>query len=281
MAYRRGKKGSELSECQAHELVQILDVHDVLFIAVVVDSKLQSKADINLHKKRCAEHILNNVSEHHHPNVAQQITNFSKEVSALHNQLYVQYSVMDELICKVHQLSTLYYVQRSPQELSAFHWIIDAKDKQITKAEKAWKSRLAFFIQGYSLKEPLRMLPGEDYSFYGKFDSSEGNGGDIKKIMENMEFADSKNSEGLQLVDVLTSVLNKALNGRFGILGWGGIGRLMTQFGSFNVVSLMSLNVELVHSLNVPYAHVFKKLNDLHKRLLVDEALRKDKIIFL
>ena len=265
-------KGGKLKEHQVDELVQMLELYNILFVAVCVDSQLSKPDAISWHKQKCQEHILSNISEHHHPNLVQQLKDVSRKISELSDQLYIQYQIMNTLVYNTHELSTLYYVQRLPAELSAFKWVIDAKDKKIVPAEKWWRDTLSPNIQGLSFKKAFVMLQEADYSYYNKFDMDDNPlAGNIKKIMRDLEFIDSKTSEGLQIADILTSSINKALNNKFEILGWYRIGRLMTILDEKNVLTVLSFDEKSQYVTNVHIALVIKKLRKTFKPLFLKD----------
>jgi hypothetical protein len=51
-----------------------------------------------------------------------------------------------------------------PAELAGFKWILDAKNKELTKAERIWKTLVAKYLEFRSAKDPLICLIGADYS---------------------------------------------------------------------------------------------------------------------
>ena len=179
---------------------------------------------------------------------------------------------MTSLIHHIHQYSTLFYVQRYPKELSQFKWIIDAKEQTLTNAEKWWASILKPVLQGMSIKNPLIMIREEDYSYYNQFDAKDKSGNlgtNINKIMVDLAFCDSKKEDGLQLADILTTSLRKALNGKFQELGWGDMGEIMIQGNGQNVLAIV-LDEDMSNSHQVPYFHVLHKLNRKGRTLIQD-----------
>src|SRR5690348_7820565 len=85
-------------------------------------------------------------------------------------QLYVQSVATFELIADVMGHATLFYCQRIPRELAAFHWVIDGKGKgQLTDWESWWSLVVLPVLQSRSLKQPLPMLNVGDYSPFERF----------------------------------------------------------------------------------------------------------------
>lgn len=263
-------KGKDLVEFQVDELLQMLEVHDVRFVAVCTESSLLETGKVAEHKQKFDEHVQSNISPHHHQNVIRQIKDMGKTGLKLTDQLYIQYQLMVHLVYHAQQLATIYYVQRVPSELGIFKWIIDAKGKTITEAESWWKEILMSSIQGLSFKDPMIMLEGADYSYYKKFDSPDDpKVGNINEILKDFEFGDSKSFDGLQLVDAVTTSLRKAFNNKFGILGWYRIGRIMIKLYEPNVVFLLGFDEQKVFSKNLQLKFVIEKLRKSSKSAII------------
>jgi hypothetical protein len=98
--------------------------------------------------------------------------------------------------------------------------------------------------QARSFSKPLIQLEGADYSHFEKFcETTETAPKHIREHVktpspfeyvkgreiygENVCFENSHRSLGIQLVDILTTSIRRAMNGKLGIDGWGEIGRLM------------------------------------------------------
>jgi hypothetical protein len=133
----------------------------------------------------------------------------------------------------------MFYAQRIPQELGAFHWVIDGKDKtRVTDWEEWWSVVVSMDLQSRSLSDPFATLDGADYShferFRGKFSDymkthfkvdEEGIDGGML-MEENLRFS-SAAEPGLEIVDILSNAIRRALGGRLDIEGWKDIRRLM------------------------------------------------------
>lgn len=266
--YEGEVKGSKLKESQVAQLVTMLLEYNVLYVVVACETALLTPLALKWHKNNFARHILSNISKFHHPNMVNQIMEMSFAIEKFSNQLYVQYILMLDLIVRIHQYSTLYYAQCLPAELGSFHWIIDAKEKNgMTPVELWWKEILNPCLQGMSIKEPLIFLEGADYSFYEKYNTPYGS--DINKIMEGLNFQSSSAHDGLQLVDVLTTVLRKALNNKFEYHGWQDIGKLMKKFRKEEIIPFLSFGMVPTSLMNVRYVHVTKELSKFAQPLIL------------
>jgi hypothetical protein len=84
------------------------------------------------------------------------------------------------------------------------------------------------------------MLPSADYSYLRRFDFDKPQIGvpvvaghhytDIQKLLrEDFSFTSSERDLGLQLADIIASVLTRALNGTMQKAGWQSLGRLFVR----------------------------------------------------
>ena len=95
-------------------------------------------------------------------------------------------------------------------------------------------------ITARSEASPLQIIPGADYSYLERFDFDTPPEGmpvdsgrhytDIKKLLrEDFSFAPSESDLGLQLADMIVSILTRALNGALQEAGWKSLGRLFVR----------------------------------------------------
>ena len=240
-------KGSKLNEQQVSAVIDSLSLYDVIFHATCIDMNLLDEQFITRHRLRQAASITENITSQHHESVKKEAEQFKASFEKLHNQLYIQASCVIETLYNILQTSTLYFSQRKAQELGEFYWYIDSKDKKITPFENLWTSILLPALQDKSLKHPFaQILEGADYSYFEKylkqFPEAPGHVKHVVKnespfliidihdiFKKNLNFCQSHNSLGIQLVDILTTNLRRALNGRLNRTGWENIGKLMVE----------------------------------------------------
>lgn len=237
-------KGKLLQEDEISKLIRFLSKYDVIFVATCIDMGMQNIDVIEHHKKEQAERFTLHLTSECHENLVKQIWELRMTLESMTNQLYIQSLATITLVLDVFELSTFYYCQRRPKELEGFHWAVDAKDSNITKYEDWWQSVMLPFLQDESAKKPFPHFEKGCYKYFERFFLTLDNtpkhliplfgnkepfyGIDINKIMqEDFVFQDSKESIGLQLVDVLVNTLRRALKGNLQEAGWGDIGRLM------------------------------------------------------
>lgn len=266
-------KGRALDEPQIFEVISMLCNYDLLFETTAIDMGFQTNEGITRHKMRQAEKMTENLTPRHTPSFVASLKEAHTKLKKMTNQLYAQAVVSFNLICNVHQNAVLYYVQRKPQELGHFRWVIDAKDKKLTPYEDLWAKLLLPMLQAHFLREPLAMLKGADYSSFEQFchvadappehlrkavgDARPFEYIDINGMMKDISFLTSDQDLGLQLVDILCNATQRAMNGKLKSSGWKNIGFLTVQAqkGSQEVrlVGLTGKTSKTISGKDVPY----------------------------
>ncbi len=180
------------------------------------------------------------ITRDHQASLIQDLISVQENMKGLPNQLFLQIFAIWQLIPRVLETATMYYSQRRPAELGSFGWRVDAKDAQITTMEELWTWLIGPLITGKSEVSPWGMLPGADYSYLERFDFDTLPEGlpvvtgrhytDIKKVLrQDFSFAPSERDLGLQLADMIASILTRALNGTLQEAGWESLGRLFVR----------------------------------------------------
>ena len=232
-------KGRLLDEAEVARVVAMLLRYEVLFEVTAIDLVVHHPDEIVSHQMAQAERITRNLTERHSRNTQEHVRGLRNRLEQMAPQLYAQAVTTFSTIQTVIQHATMFYAQRIPKELGAFHWVIDGKDKTgVTDWEDWWSVVVSMDLQSRSLSDPFATLEGADYShferFHGKFSAymkahfkggDEGiDGGMLMK--ENIRFS-SEAEPGLEIVDILTNAVRRALAGRLAISGWRDIRRLM------------------------------------------------------
>lgn len=248
-------KGSQLNESQISQVISLLKKYEVVLDMVIMDLGLLSESEITDFKKRGADNITATLTPEHHPNVIKQANELRDSFLKMPNQLFVQAFMLIYLIPRLVQNVTIYYSLRIPKELGKFHWVIDAKDKKLTEFEKAWSTVIYPAIYAESIKQPLLMVEGGDYSYFERFYESVDREREIaqehpefaaneigslatrKLLGESFKFEDSKKNAGLQIVDILANTMQRALNGKLDKSGWGEIGSLTINLQPIRIIS--------------------------------------------
>ena len=193
-------------------------------------------------------------------------------------QLYLQAVAMFELVPRTFDLATVYWSQRRPRELARFRWTIDAKDKQgSTPWEDWWRLVLLPLLQSKSLRKPGTMLREGDYSHFKAFLQEvpdyirphiaaphDDEAFSLNRVLRDLHFC-SRSDPGLELVDVVTTSVRRALKGTLKKEGWLSIRALMINRVE-GAIQLIGLNG--VESARVRYADVVTAFGRTGRSLL-------------
>ena len=244
-------KGRELNESQISEIVQLLADRGAKYHACATDMSHSAPASTALRKEVQAQKLSANITESHNPQLVTSLTQIAERLKGISDQLFLQLCVMTELINMQLCDSLIYFAHTNPRELSKFRWIADRKGESKTTYEELWLTLLPGFVHGQQFSGESRnkivFLKGADYShcerFFRRLDAwpkhlpeqSPGLRGrtnipalDLGLLLtESFTLADSRDKPGIQLADILTNALRRALTGHLKLEGWGEIGRLM------------------------------------------------------
>ena len=253
-------KGRSLSERAVASVVAMLHRYQVLFEVTAIDMGIHDETTIRAHKSAQEEAITRHLTPAHHPDMRAGVLQLRMRLERMPLQLYTQSVATFDLIERIVDHATLYYSQRRPQELGAFHWVADAKEAtRITDWEEWWSFVVMPMLQSKSLRNLMAMFAEGDYSHFERFsaeipaylkpymcNSVTNLATDVKKLMtENFRFSCAA-EPGLELVDVLVNATRRALVGNLGIEGWRRIPELMIhrRHHYINMISLLPSNPE-------------------------------------
>jgi len=280
-------KGRLLSEHQVASVVSMLARYQVLFEITAIDMGLHGAADIDEHKRQQAEGLTINVTDAFHPNARAGIFALRRRLEEMTQQLYVQSIVTFDVIETVIRHAVLYYCQRIPRELAAFHWVIDGKDKaRITDWESWWSVVVMPMLQTGSLREPMAAIAEGDYSHFDRFRMAIPDylaphvpnreaefGTDLRKLMtEHFRFS-SDAEPGLEMVDILANAVRRAMVGNLGIKGWQDIRGLMIHRRT-QCLRMVSLTRAESARDTLPYIPVLRHFLEGGRNMLAPRFLR-------
>jgi hypothetical protein len=246
-------KGSSLDETQAAQVINLLASFDVVVEFVSLDMALHGKNVIDDFKARQADAISAHVTREHYPDMIHHMVQLEQIVRDMPNQLFVQTEITIQLILKVVQMATLYYSLRQPAELGDIAWTVDRKAHTLTEMEETWTTLILPMSESHFMKEPLILLKKVDYSHFARYETDLATDEDMARhiewlykvhgkrkdrdtghiinarrlLSEQLQFLDSRDSLGLQLADMLASILRRSLNNRLQKPGWKGFGKLV------------------------------------------------------
>lgn len=236
-------KGRLLNETQVSKVVDLLRRNETIFESVAIDMGLHDRETLERHRNLQARGITSQLTSDHHESYHVKLGQLKAQLERMPMQLYVQSVLMFELINTTIDFASAYYSQRRPEELGNFHWIIDAKDRTITNWEEWWSFCVMPMIQSKTLRTPGMQLDWSDYSHMERFFTdpidyldqfkAEPNTAketlplDLKMIMTE-SFRFSSDAEfGLELVDIVTTAVRRAMVGNLQHAGWKDIPSLM------------------------------------------------------
>ncbi len=185
---------------------------------------------------------------------------------------------------------TLYHCQRNPQELGQIAWVVDAKDSGSiqTSWERWWQNLLLPTLQSQSLRKPGARFVGGDYSHYERYLDKAGLPDwllaeakvdvqpddplpvNLRKVFEDLRVS-SSGEMGLELVDILTNGLRRALRGHLQPAGWLPIRSLMIHRKQ-QYMQIVSLNGD--DSYVMEYTPVVKAFSEGGRNMMTPAALR-------
>lgn len=282
-------KGSALSELQAAELIRMLRRYDVILIPAVIDLGFHAAEETAQHKRAQADKITKHLSREHTGSLIQDALDLQSRLLELADQLYAQAVVAVFLVNRVIRVTTMYYSQRRPEELGAFHWVIDAKDREPTEYEKLWKKLVLPILQTASFRDPHIILEGMDYSHFDRFKDSDqevpahlahlvpdgdvpAGITDIRKLMfEHFSLAQSEGDLGVQMADLCCSVVTRSLRHTLQPDGFVDLGSLMVQWedGGLRLISL-STDPERTGTATTTYGKVVKHFNKTARPMFLE-----------
>jgi len=247
-------KGSSLDESQAAQIISLVLRYDTLVQFVALDANTHPNSVVEDFKNQQADAVTASITREHDPGPIPHLYQLGEVIRAMPNQLFLQTLATWKLIIKTIREGTAYYVQRQPRELGDIGWIIDRKDRFITQMEDTWSTLILPMSENAFGREPLVCILEEDYSHfnarygfnqttadpetlrhirwvssaYGKPENSVRINASLL-LTERREFQDSTTSLGLQLSDMLATILRRARNNRLQFHGWKDFGGLLVR----------------------------------------------------
>ena len=257
----------DMSEDDYLWLLSNLRQLDGVLYAVATDASVNTPNIVEQHQRQQVNNILKPIPLMRYEEGRQGLRDLADKVGRMPIQLYIQMFSQVHLVLVILHSAILYFVQRKPQTLRRFRWRIDQKNSERTEYERAFSQVLPALLQSASLREPMIMLEGADYSWFDRFYYPEGeeptylqdvygiesNDADNRKlnigqiVREDAKYVDSKENIGVQVADLLASGLRRCLRNNFACNDEVAslLGSLMVQgMGNDTPVKLISFGVE-------------------------------------
>jgi hypothetical protein len=292
-------KGSTLAESAVAAVVDLLHQFDVTMEVFCTDMGMYTQSELDAFQAEQARLITATLTPQHSDFIRKEFVSLRTALAGLPSQLFVQLVLLTFLIAEVIQTSTLYYCQRLPKDLGDFEWIVDAKDRTVTRSEDTWRRLLLPFLERASFRRPLITIVEGDYSAFERYFAGEDtedetlrrhigwlktlphvpserfDGVNIKRLVgEQLYFRDSRTDLGIQLADIAANAFTRAFNGTLTETGWAGLGALMVRKAdrSFHV----KIENDLANgdrrqkTIDSPFAAVHQKFDDAAKSMFLN-----------
>jgi len=233
-------KGRLLSEDQVAQVTDLLRRNNCIFEALVIEMSFEKSEEIETHRKGAASGLTAHLTDKHQPTLIQSVWEHRAELEEMSSPLYVQYTLMSELLANIIREIPSYWAQRRMKEIINFHWVVDGKGAaETTKSEKWWQTMKTGLLQSKLAREPMIGLDWLDYTeFDAKFRTTmpdylkesilpHEEGFSLNLLLDESFKFSSTNDYGLELADIITNATRRALKGNLAEQGWRHIPKLM------------------------------------------------------
>ena len=224
-------KLKDLTEESYFQFIENLAKLNIVVFSTATDSGLNTIDRVIEHQQGQVVEILRHIDKMKYEGGRQGVQLVSSQLVKLSPQLYVQLLCQVNLMFDLVSRAITYYAQREPVALAEFRWRIDQKNISRTDFEDAFEKLSPPLLQTRSISEPLIMVNGFDYSGLSQYEFEDGkmpeylkevygvesqSGLNIQKIIRgNIKFMDSKDSPGIQAVDLVVSGIRRCLRRLF------------------------------------------------------------------
>lgn len=214
---------------------------------VAIDLGLHETGEVYRHKQGAADNIARNREIAIFDSAKQELRGLETVLRGSSAPTYIQSVLMTELMNNVARTNLRWFSLAEPEKLSAFSWVIDAKDRAPTEMERLWTTLLFPWLEARFLNDPLVCVSDRDYShvpdrLFGesptppehlapdiKIPAEPFSTIDIKAMFKDLRFADSRDDIGLQMVDIAVSAARRAMMGNLQREGWKQLGSLLVR----------------------------------------------------
>lgn len=220
----------KLGEANLIYFLERLNILNGSLFCTATDSGKNPNETIEWHQKSQAAAIRINIEKMKYEEGKASVENLAKRIEQLSTQLYVQLMCQVNLLHKIISRAVTFYSQRIPGTLGNFRWRIDQKNSRKPEFEEVFEQITPPLLQSKTLSDPTLFIIGFDYSKLKKYEFPHGelpsyliqlhgkkiDGFDVQKLVrEDIQFVDSKENPGVQIVDLLASTTRRCLRGGF------------------------------------------------------------------
>ncbi len=246
-------KGRLLDERDVARVARLCLRSGLIYEVTLIYLPPNAHESIEKHRAEQCEGLTSKLTEQHHPDMIAGVQALRFQLEQLPLQLYVQSVATLDVVWRTLKHATMYHSQRDAAALARLSWIFDAKQPRgVTGWEQWWTEIVKPLLQSQSLREPFPQIEEGDYS---QFPSKEVPVPDylvkecpeiagkmvytLGPIFEGIKFL-SEQVTGLELVDVLTNSVRRAVTGNLQVRGWEGISRTMIHRAGQTYVGTMA-----------------------------------------
>lgn len=250
-------KGRDLGESDVARVIDVARRSGLIYEVTAIDLTPDSAPAIEAHRTGQCDGLITTLTEKHRPELVAAVHALKRRLEQMPLQLYAQCVATFELLWTTLAHATSYYCQREPQSLGIFRWVVDAKAPEgITDWEDWWSRIVVPMMQSRSLQQPFPLLEGGDYSH---FPAQERPAPDflveqlphlkgktvvaLNAVLGEIEFSAGA-LPGLEMVDVLTNAVRRALMGRLDTRGWSGLSKIMIHRRGGTYVHIVTFGPE-------------------------------------
>lgn len=240
-------KLNEVPEDHYLRFLADLEKLNAVVFCTATDAGLNTNERVAEHQQFQVDGVLKHLDKMRYEGGRRGVELMASQLRKLSPQLYVQLVCQINLMFDVVSRSITYFAQHNPSTLREFRWRVDQKNSARPDFEEAFEKLSPALLQSRSIEEPLMMVRGFNYSFMTQYEFPDGkppkylkedygieveDAFDVQKLVRgNMTFMDSKDSTGIQAVDLVVSGIRRCLRGEFSNneVAAANLGKLMLQ----------------------------------------------------
>jgi hypothetical protein len=209
-------KRSDLKGAEEPYFRFLEDLAKVGGILVAVGSDVSGNTNILEYQKEYERDLINEAQRQNNTEREALGRKLAADVRGLKEQEFTELACRIRLGWEVVQRATGYYAQRAPGALRRREWHYDQKGTN-SKFDAILKSTMLPLWKRHAFADPFQLIREANYKHFSDalVNSSSGRLLKPRLLLESIQFVDSKNSEGVQLADLLANGLFGVLNGRF------------------------------------------------------------------
>jgi hypothetical protein len=224
-------KLGRIDERQLLQFLTSLQQPGLVLFAVATDTGENTLDRVCEHQAAHVADTRSAVAEMHFDGGKKALADLANRIESLPAQLYVQLICQVGLFEDIISRSINYFVQRQPKTLREFRWRIDQKNSLKPTFEETFIQVAPALLQTRSISEPMMFIRQFDYSEMNAYEFKDGEAPDylqkdyglpemegfnVQKLLRgNVQFPDSKDSDGVQVADLVASSLRRLLRNNF------------------------------------------------------------------